>query len=156
MDARKRKARNRYGLESASTRREMLLRQHADIKCIWLEMCKTNQCVTAFIAINNHHSQSAGSGNRSYWPQPRDTEANADVGNHEGIQQHIRTARGRNTLADGRLPCKALDAQMDRDETVYEAPSGTDSSGRPCATRSHKNKVADLAVDRSMIGSKFE
>ena len=38
MDARKRKVWSRYGLENAKTRREMILRQLADNKRMWLDM----------------------------------------------------------------------------------------------------------------------
>ena len=104
---------------------------------MWLDMRKTNPCVTAFIAMNNHHSQSAGSGDQSNLAQPQDMEADVVGDRNEHLQQHIRTAHGRNTITDGRRSHKVLDAQMDRDETVHEAQPGSDSSGRPCATSSH-------------------
>ena len=125
-------------------------------KCLWLDACNINPCITAFIAMNSHPSQAAGSGDQSDLAPPRDTDADMEGNRNEQLQQHIRTVRGRNVHTDGRLSRKDLDAQMVRDETVHEAPSGTDSSGMSCATRSHNNKVADLAIDRSMVGGKHE
>ena len=39
MEARKRKVWNRYGFEKASARREIILRQLEDNKCLWLHSC---------------------------------------------------------------------------------------------------------------------
>ena len=62
VDARKKIIWNRYGLDSARTRRGMILRQPDDNKCMWLDTCKTNPCITAFVAINSHSSQAVASG----------------------------------------------------------------------------------------------
>ena len=81
----------------------MILRQIADDKCMWMDMCTINPCLIAFVALNCHSSQPAGSGDHSALAQPRDIEA-AVIGGKDGqLQQHIRTIHGRKALANGSL-----------------------------------------------------
>ena len=86
----------------------MILRQLADNKCMWLDMCKTNPCITAFIAMNGHHSQTAGSGDQSNLAQSQDMEADHVDDQVEQFQQHIRTVRGRNVHTMAAFPVKFL------------------------------------------------
>ena len=125
----------RYGtyLDKASTRREMILRQLTDNKCLWMDQCTLNLCITAFIAKNSHGSQAAGSGaqDSSNHDVPID-----DPEPHELVQQpqqSLRTVRAKPTVANAHLALSDLKVQGDRKEQLGVAPSGTTSSGRRTA-----------------------
>ena len=151
MEARKRKIWNRYGLDDASTERETILRQLPDNKCMRLHSCALNPCITAFIAMNGHESQAAGSGDQSAWAQPRDTDAAVLGDNHEEFQQRVRTIHGRKPVTAGRRPRHRLEVQGDREEEPVEAPSSTDSSGRSSAPRSNATADVRRTVHPSMM-----
>ena len=149
MDARKRRIWNRFGLEKASARREMIIRQLTDNKCLWLDACNINPCITAFIAMNAHSSQTAGSGAQNSSDHDVPT---SEPEPHELVQkpqQSLRTIRAKHTVANDQLACKALNVQGARQDDPVEAPPGTDSSGRPCATSPQISVVATLADPRA-------
>lgn len=80
-----------------------------------MDMCKTNPCITAFIALNCHSSQTAGPGAHD---SPTQDGPPDQSGWHELLQQpqlNVRTVRAQVAVTDGRLSRKVLGAQLGRD-----------------------------------------
>ena len=140
---------NRYGLDNASTRQEMILRQLADNKCMRLDTCKTNTCITAFVAMSSHSSQTAGSGAHDSSTQDGPPDQAAWHERMQQPQRSVRTVCAQLAVTDARLSRKVLDVRSDRQDEPVTAPSGTDSSGRSCATSPNLSVVAMLADPRS-------
>ena len=86
--------------------------------------------------MNSHGSQAAGSGAQD--PSNHDVPTD-EREPHELVQQpqqSLRTVRAKLSVADAQLPCQVLSAHADYQDDPVEAPSNTDSSGRPRATSS--------------------
>ena len=141
MDARNMRIWNRYGLDNASSRRGMILRQLDDNKCMWLDACKTKPCISPFIASNAHSSQAAGSGAHD----SSDQDGQPDHTAHEELLQwprhSVRTVRAELTVANAHLARSDLKVQGERRSWARHHPAP-----HPVGGEQHQDTVTVLSI----------